>query len=134
MAQEMADIASGTAVLDLPLADTVPVLSPKTPEISPKLAGISPKLDGAGLEQVANVADRLVLPLEALLPDSDGAVVLDDIMSAEIDLAGTVGVTERGIVEANIEAAGRDVTGHAYVALENGVTLYYPPDADIMVG
>lgn len=114
---------SGAPVaLDLPLAETVP-----------DTGGLVPALDGAGLEQVAGLGERLVLPIGALLPDADGSIVLDDLMGAQIDLDGSTGVSGRGIVEASIEAAGRDVTGLAFVALENGVTLYFPQGADITV-
>ncbi|MEO1250543.1 MAG: hypothetical protein AAFW76_12020, partial [Pseudomonadota bacterium] len=74
-----------------------------------------------------------VLPIEALLPDADGAVVLDDLVGATIDLEASTAVAHQGVVAGDVEAAGRDVSGMAYVALENGVTLYYPPDADITV-
>ena len=117
-------LAGGAAkALDLPLADTVP-----------DTGHLAAALDGAGLEQVADPGARLVLPMDALLPDADGAVVLEDFGAARIALSGDVGVSGRGIVEASIEAAGQDVAGLAYVALENGVTLYFPPEADIKVG
>lgn len=123
MAQDHSQNGASADVLHLPLAETVP-----------DTGSLAPIPDGAGLEQVAGPDERLVLSLEMLLPDADGAVVLDDMLSAQIDLEDGVGVAGQGIVEAAIEAGGRDVIGLAFVALENGVTLYYPPDADITFG
>ncbi len=123
MAQGGKGDADGVIPLDLPLTDTVP-----------EIAGRAPALDGAGLEQVADGQTRFVLPIEALLPDADGAVVLDDLVGALIDLEASTAVAHQGVVAGEVEAAGRDVSGMAYVALENGVTLYYPTDADITVG
>lgn len=123
MAQGEKGEAKGAMPLDLPLTDTVP-----------EVAGRATALDGAGLEQVTDGQTRFVLPIDALLPDADGAVVLDDLVGASIDLEASTAVAHQGVVAGDVEAAGRDVSGMAYVALENGVTLYYPPEADITVG
>lgn len=108
--------------LDLPLADTVPEAT----------AGSSP-LDGAGLEQIADEQDRFVLSVDMLLPDADGAVVLDGFAGASITLAASTAIAEQGVVAEDLQAAGQDVSGMTYVALENGVTLYYPAGADITI-
>ena len=109
--------------LELPLAETVPEAT----------AG-SPRLDGAGLEQVADEQARFVLPIDSLLPDANGAVVLDGLAGASIDLDASTAVAEQGVVAPHTQVAGQDVSGMTYVTLENGVTLYYPAEADITVG
>lgn len=119
---EPRDTQSGRDFLESPLADTVP-----------DIAASTPALDGAGLEQLAEAEMGLVLPIDALLPDDEGSIVFDAIDTAMVDLQGSATVTETGVAPDGAQAAGQDVSGMGYASLDNGVTLYFPAEADFSV-
>lgn len=75
---------------------------------------------------------RAVLSLEDLLTDDSGACVLDaDGPNVSIVLQTDQPVIAEGAADAFANAAGSDVSGHAFIAFASGVTLYFPAELDV---
>jgi hypothetical protein len=78
--------------------------------------------------------ERILLPLEGLIPDSEGNVVLlTDAGPAAVGVLTGEMVRDSGTAGAQVTAAGLDVSGYQYVTFESGLTLYYPDGMDILV-
>jgi hypothetical protein len=84
--------------------------------------------EGVGFEDVAADHDEgLVLRLEDLLPDAAGEIVLY-ADATPVSVLSAAEMTAAGVAESHITAGGVDVTGLAFCAFDNGITLYYPGD------
>jgi len=70
----------------------------------------------------------VVLELEDLLPDASGEVVLFAGEELPVNIMTDEPLTDAGIAEAHVTAAGVDVTGLHFYSFESGITLYSPTD------
>ncbi len=84
-----------------------------------------------GLENPA-VGDTVLLELADLLPDASGEVVLFADDDLPVNIVTDLPVTEAGIAEAHVTAAGVDVTGLHFYSFESGLTVYSPNDVLII--
>ncbi len=103
--------------------------SPLGPAVPAEDAGAGAEvliLNPGGLENPA-VGETILLELADLLPDASGEVVLfaDDL---PVNIVTDQPVTEVGIAEAHVTAAGVDVTGLHFYSFESGLTVYSPTD------
>ncbi|GBD43417.1 hypothetical protein HRbin40_00890 [bacterium HR40] len=88
----------------------------------------------AGAWEPAEKADRVVLNLSELLCDENGEVVLyNDSGFRRVVLEADARPVAQGMAEPHLTASGEQVAGYAYVAFDNGMTLYYPPDLELIV-
>ena len=91
----------------------------------PILAGTAMQSQDHG--GVPQLTDAISLSLEDLLPDSGGSIVFEgDAGNLSIHLMTDQPVIEQGVVDQLVTAAGEDVSGHAYFAFGDGLTVYYP--------
>ncbi len=88
-------------------------------------------LDPGGLENPA-VGETVLLELADLLPDALGEVVLFAGDDLPVNIVTDLPVTEVGIAEAHVTAAGVDVTGLHFYSFESGLTVYSPTDVLIV--
>ncbi len=88
-------------------------------------------LDAGGLENPA-VGETILLELADLLPDALGEVVLVAGDELPVNIVTDQPVTEVGIAEAHVTAAGVDVTGLHFYSFESGLTVYSPTDVLIV--
>ncbi len=88
-------------------------------------------LDPGGLEDPA-VGETILLELADLLPDALGEVVLFAGDELPVNIVTDQPVTEVGIAEAHVTAAGVDVTGLHFYSFESGLTVYSPTDVLII--
>jgi hypothetical protein len=88
-------------------------------------------LDPGGLENPA-VGETILLELADLLPDALGEVVLFAGDELPVNIVTDQPVTEVGIAEAHVTAAGVDVTGLYFYSFESGLTVYSPTDVLIV--
>ncbi len=88
-------------------------------------------LDPGGLENPA-VGETVLLELADLLPDALGEVVLFAGDDLPVNIVTDQPVTEVGIAEAHVTAAGVDVTGLHFYSFESGLTVYSPTDVLIV--
>ncbi len=72
--------------------------------------------------------ETVLLELEDLLPDASGEVVLFAGEELPVNIGTDEPLTEAGIAEAHVTAAGVDVTGLYFYSFESGITLYSPTD------
>jgi hypothetical protein len=70
----------------------------------------------------------VLLELEDLLPDASGEVVLFAGEELPVNIMTDEPLTDAGIAEAHVTAAGVDVTGLHFYSFESGITLYSPTD------
>jgi hypothetical protein len=93
-------------------------------------------LDPAGLENPVVgepvVGETVLLELADLLPDAAGEVVLFADADLPVNIVTDLPVTEVGIAEAHVTAAGVDVTGLHFYSFESGLTVYSPTDVLIV--
>ena len=93
-------------------------------------------LDPVGLENPAvgepAVGETVLLELTDLLPDALGEVVLFAGDDLPVNIVTDQPVTEAGIAEAHVTAAGVDVTGLHFYSFESGLTVYSPTDVLIV--
>lgn len=101
--------------LESPLLADEPALVPEA-----AAAGPLPRDGGTGI----------TLSVEDLLPADDGSVIFEG--DVDVALTGACGVREAGTAPADARAGGQDVGGYQFLALESGVTLYYPADAPLV--
>jgi hypothetical protein len=74
------------------------------------------------------------LALTDLVADANGEVVIfNDSGFRTLSLHTEVAVTADGKVQAHVTAGGEDVSGFHYVTFENGVTVYFQEDLDLIV-
>jgi len=99
-------------------------------------------VDPASLEHLASDAslapssasgagEALVLALEDLLPDVDGAVVMLADDSLPVNLVTDQPLAGSGVVDGHASAGGVEVEGLFYYSFANGLTLY--SDTDIVI-
>ncbi len=81
---------------------------------------------GTTLNQAAE--ETVLLELEDLLPDASGEVVLFAGEELPVNIVTDEPLTDAGIAEAHVTAAGVDVTGLHFYSFESGITLYSPTD------
>lgn len=78
--------------------------------------------------------ETVTLALSDLVQDSNGEIVLfNDSNLRRLALVTSTAELARGQAPHHVTAAGEDVTGFAYVTFENGVTLYYEPQLELIV-
>lgn len=76
----------------------------------------------------------VALALADLVQDANGEIVLfNDSHLRRLALLTEAGELARGTAPHHVTAAGEDVTGFRYVTFDNGVTLYYQPDLELIV-
>ena len=78
------------------------------------------------------VGETVLLELADLLPDASGEVVLFAAEDLPVNIVTDQPVTEVGIAEAHVTAAGLDVTGLHFYSFESGLTVYSPTDVLIV--
>ena len=88
-------------------------------------------LNPGGLENPA-VGETILLELADLLPDASGEVVLFAADDLPVNIVTDQPVTDVGISEAHVTAAGVDVTGLHFYSFESGLTVYSPTDVLIV--
>lgn len=92
--------------------------------------------DTAGMENPAigdpAVGEAVLLELADLLPDASGEVVLFAGDDLPVNIVTDQSITEVGIAEAHVTAAGVDVTGLHFYSFESGLTVYSPTDVLII--
>ncbi len=84
----------------------------------------------------AEVGDgvRLVLPLDALMPDEGGEVVLyDDSGLGTVVVEADRAVAERGRAGRHRTCGGEDVSGWSFVRFEGGPVVYHRPEVKVVV-
>lgn len=95
-----------------------------------------PFAEGAALDGLlADTGEDIVtLALADLVQDSNGEIVLfNDSNLRRLALVTSASELARGQAPHHVTAAGEDVTGFAYVTFDNGVTLYYEPQLELVV-
>jgi hypothetical protein len=111
-------------------------LGPGVPEQSGGAGAEVLILDSVGLENPAvgepAVGETVLLELADLLPDASGEVVLFAGDDLPVNIVTDQPVTEAGIAEAHVTAAGVDVTGLHFYSFESGLTVYSPTDVLIV--
>ena len=81
-----------------------------------------------------DVEDQMVLSLNDLLPDSRGEVVLfNEAGPLAVNIMTDSRVTETGTADHYVTSAGVDVSGYHFCTFEAGLTIYYPPEIDLLV-
>jgi hypothetical protein len=108
-----------------------PPIGPDTPEQSGGAGAEVLILDAVGLENPA-VGETVLLELADLLPDASGEVVLFADDALPVNIVTDQPVTDVGIAEAHVTAAGVDVTGLHFYSFESGLTVYSPTDVLIV--
>lgn len=93
---------------------------------------------GSGAEALtfnsADVEDQMVLSLSDLLPDGRGEVVLfNEAGPLAVNIMTDSRVTETGTADHYVTSAGVDVSGYHFCTFEAGLTIYYPPEIDLLV-
>lgn len=74
------------------------------------------------------------LSLADLLPDADGAIVIEgDGLDLSIRIMTDEPLVDTGVVATLITATGEDVSGHAFFSFSNGTTLYAPRELDLSI-
>lgn len=78
--------------------------------------------------------ELFTLSLSDLIQDANGEIVLfNDSHLRRLALLTEAHELARGEAPHHITATGEDVTGFRYVTFDNGVTLYYQPDLELLV-
>ena len=113
--------------------------SPLVPGVPEANAGAGAEVlifDTVGLENPAvgdtAVGETVLLELADLLPDALGEVVLFAAEDLPVNIVTDQPITEVGIAEAHVTAAGVDVTGLHFYSFESGLTVYSPIDVLII--
>ncbi len=88
-------------------------------------------LDTGALETPV-AGETVLLELADLLPDASGEVVLFADDTLPLNIVTDLPVTDAGIAEAHVTAAGVDVTGLHFYSFESGLTVYSPTDVLIV--
>jgi hypothetical protein len=104
-------------------------LEPGTPETSASAEVLI--LNPAGSGNPAN-GETVLIELEDLLPDASGEVVLFADDDLPVNIVTDLPVTDAGIAETHVTAAGVDVTGLHFYSFESGLTVYSPIDVMIV--
>ena len=88
-------------------------------------------LNPAGSGNPAN-GQTVLIELEDLLPDASGEVVLFADDDLPVNIVTDLPVTDAGIAETHVTAAGVDVSGLHFYSFESGLTVYSPTDVMIV--
>ncbi|MGB8276075.1 MAG: hypothetical protein WCF16_12500 [Alphaproteobacteria bacterium] len=81
-----------------------------------------------------DVEDQMVLSLSDLLPDTNGDVVLfNEAGPLAVNIMTDARIMETGTADHYVTSTGVDVSGYHYCTFEAGVTIYYPPEIDLLV-
>ena len=81
-----------------------------------------------------DVEDQMILSLNDLLPDSRGEIVLfNEAGPLAVNIMTDSRVTETGTADHYVTSAGVDVSGYHFCTFEAGLTIYYPPEIDLLV-
>lgn len=82
----------------------------------------------------ADIDDQMVLSLADLLPDARGDVVLfNEAGPLAVNIMTDSPVTETGTADHYVTSAGVDVSGYHFCTFEAGLTIYYPPEIDLLI-
>ena len=104
-------------------------LDPGTPEGSAGAEVLILNPGGAGNPAIG---ETVLIELEDLLPDASGEVVLFADDDLPVNIVTDLPVTDAGIAETHVTAAGVDVTGLHFYSFESGLTVYGPSDVLIV--
>ena len=104
-------------------------LEPGTPETS---AGAEVLILNPGGPGNPAIGETVLIELEDLLPDASGEVVLFADDDLPVNIVTDLPVTDAGIAETHVTAAGVDVTGLHFYSFESGLTVYSPTDVMIV--
>lgn len=90
---------------------------------------------GADLSFDSNdIDDQMVLSLGDLLPDANGDVVLfNEAGPMAVNITTDERITETGTADHYVTSTGVDVDGYHFCTFEAGLTIYYPPEIDLLV-
>ncbi len=88
-------------------------------------------LDTGALD-IPVAGETVLLELADLLPEASGEVVLFADDTLPLNIVTDLPVTDAGIAEAHVTAAGVDVTGLHFYSFESGLTVYSPTDVLIV--
>src|SRR5690606_2939720 len=90
--------------------------------------------EGATGNALGAEATAVELTLSELVGDANGEVVIfNDSGLRTLALHAQVAVVEKGQVAKHVTAAGEDVSGYNCIKFDNGVTLYFPDDLDLIL-
>lgn len=82
----------------------------------------------------SDIDDQMVLSLTDLLPDSRGDVVLfNEAGPLAVNIMSDASVTETGTADHYVTSAGVDVSGYHFCTFDSGLTIYYPPEIDLLI-
>lgn len=74
------------------------------------------------------------LSLRDMMRDANGEVVLfNDSNLRSLTLLTNAQRTGQGQAKSHVTASGADVTGYRYISFDDGTTLYFHPDLEIVV-
>jgi len=78
--------------------------------------------------------DTISLQLTDLLPDSAGNIVIEyDGGNLAVQLMTDQTVVEHGVAVEAVDANGGDLSGLAYFAFGDGITVYFPTDISVHI-
>ncbi len=81
-----------------------------------------------------DVDDSMVLSLSDLLPDANGDVVLfSEAGPVAVNITTDERGTETGTADHYVTLSGVDVSGYHFCTFEAGLTIFYPPEIDLLV-
>ena len=107
----------------------------------PNLADLVRDLTGVGADDSAEAAPPVrsappgaSLALTDLISDDNGEIVFfNDSGFRTLSIETDAQVVSKGQAASHRTAAGEDVSGFNYVTLENGLTLYFEDDLDLLL-
>ena len=117
---------------DLGLFVAVPVPGDPAGDITDAVAA---DIGGEALSfDSSEIDDQMILSLTDLLPDSRGDVVLfNEAGPLAVNIMTDSPVTESGTADHYVTSAGVDVSGYHFCTFEAGLTIYYPPEIDLLI-
>lgn len=107
----------------------------------PNLADLVRDLTGVGTEEpralppaVPAAPSGAALKLADLISDPNGEIVFfNDSGFRTLEIETERSISARGQAEKHVTASGDDVTGFHYVTFDNGLTLYFEEDLDLLL-
>jgi len=116
-----------------PEVEAAELIAPADGDVVIDPAALAHLASDASLSQSGALAGdaALVLSLEDLLPDTEGAVVMLTDDSVPVSLVTDEPLAGCGIVDQQVSAGGLEVEGLFYYSFANGLTLY--SDTDIVI-
>ncbi len=118
--------------LESPLGPGVPVESAGAEVLIVDSGVLENSVVGGPVVGGPGAGETVLLELADLLPDASGEVVLFADDDLAVNIVTDLPVTEAGIAEAHVTAAGVDVTGLHFYSFESGLTVYSPSDVLIV--